>query len=79
MKIRHTRQRNDLAMPLRDFKSYSNRALSRVEGPRTRWSRGGSTRRLPTPEAVRAAVRYAAAGEGEEMALFVAQRGGIGG
>ena len=60
---------------LRDFKSYASRALNRVEGARTRWSRGGSARGLAAPEAVRAAVRHVASGQGQEMALFVAERG----
>ena len=62
---------------LRDFKSYASRALNRFEGAKTRWSRGGSTRSLPSPEAVRAAVRYVASGQGEAMALFVASRGWV--
>ena len=57
---------------LRDFKAYASRALNRAHGTGTRWSRGGSTRRLPTPDAIRAAVRYVAENQGDEMALFVA-------
>ena len=59
---------------LRDFKTYSSRALNRTQGACTRWSRGGSTRRLLTPEAIRAAIKYVADRQGSQMALFVAEQ-----
>ena len=57
---------------LRDFKAYASRAMNRAHGARKHWSRGGSTRRLLTPEAINAAIRYVAEHQGNEMALFVA-------
>jgi REP element-mobilizing transposase RayT len=50
-----------------DFKSYSSRVLG-SDGIK-RWSRGGSTRPLSTPEAVIAAITYVLAQQGEPMAL----------
>jgi REP element-mobilizing transposase RayT len=57
-----------------DFKAYASRALNRAEGPQRRWAREGSTRSLWTDEAIEAAVRYVADGQGEAMAVFVSHR-----
>lgn len=54
-----------------DFKAYASRALNRAEGFRRRWAREGSTRRLPTPAAIRSAIRYVVEGQGEPMAVYV--------
>jgi hypothetical protein len=56
-----------------DLKSYSSRALSQYgyeTADRKRWARGGSTRELPTTEAVRAAIQYVVKGQGDPMAVF---------
>jgi len=58
-----------------DFKAYASRALNRTEGDRTRWAREGSTRALLSSEAIHAAVRYVADGQGEAMAVYVRHRG----
>ena len=44
-----------------------------------RWAREGSTRTLPTQEAIHAAVRYVAEGQGAAMAVYVWHRGAEGG
>ncbi len=57
------------------FKSYASRALNRLgreEPNRKRWARHGSTRWLWRREDVLDAVEYVIAGQGEPMALFVA-------
>jgi hypothetical protein len=59
--------------PISDFKSYSSRALNqhRFEtANRKRWARGGSTRRLPTAEAVRAAIQYVVDRQGDRIAVL---------
>ena len=69
---------NGVAEPNRasgDFKAYASRELNVVEGYRRRWAREGSTRRLSTPAAIQAAVRYVADGQGEPMAVYVWHRG----
>ena len=56
-----------------DFKSYSSRALNRPgyeTADRKRWARGGSTRQLPTAEALRSAIQYVVNGLGDPMAVF---------
>ena len=58
------------------FKSYASRRLNRIsaEGPgRKRWARHGSTHWLFTREDVVAAIRYVVDGQGEAMAVFVAE------
>jgi hypothetical protein len=60
---------------LNAFKSYASRRLneSGVDGEhRKRWTRHGSTRWLMNRDAVDAAVRYGAEGQGEPMAVFEA-------
>jgi hypothetical protein len=57
-----------------DFKAYASRALNKAEGYRKRWAREGSTRRLPNPASIDAAVRYVVDGQGEAMAVYVSQR-----
>ena len=55
------------------LKSYASRALNLAspgEQGRIRWARHGSTRYLPTPEAVDAAVEYVLAKQGETMAAY---------
>ncbi|MEP7352548.1 MAG: hypothetical protein ABI824_04890 [Acidobacteriota bacterium] len=61
-----------------DFKAYASRPLNGREGLKkgeaiSRWSRGGSTRRLPDSNAIANAVRYVAEGQGVPMAVFVAR------
>jgi hypothetical protein len=59
-----------------DFKCYASRALNQhgFETPdRKRWARGGSTRRLPIPDALRAAIQYVVESQGEPMAVFQEQ------
>jgi len=60
-----------------DFKSYSSRALN-LHGfetaERKRWARGGSTRRLPTAEAIHAAVQYVVESQGKSMVVFQEQQ-----
>ncbi len=55
-----------------EFKAYASRALNVTEGYRKRWAREGSTRRLPSSGAILAAVRYVVKGQGEAMAVYVA-------
>ena len=55
-----------------DLKAYASRALNRADGHRKRWAGQGSSRRLPTTEAIQAAVRYVADHQGEPIALYVA-------
>ena len=58
-----------------DLKSYASRRLSGlgVDGPdRRRWARHGSTLWLKSDEDVRTAIRYVVDGQGEPMAVFVA-------
>lgn len=60
---------------MNDFKSYASRGLRRLgrDGPdRKYWARHGSTRWLWMDGDVREAVRYVVEGQGEEMAVFVA-------
>jgi hypothetical protein len=53
-----------------DFKSYASRALQHSGcDANKRWSRGASTRPLPTPQAVSAAIKYVVEQQGEPMAL----------
>jgi hypothetical protein len=58
-----------------EFKSYASRELNRMgEAPdRKRWARHGSTRWLWSEEDVRHALQYVIEGQGEPMALFVAE------
>jgi REP element-mobilizing transposase RayT len=56
---------------MKDFKAYASRALNRVEGPRWRWARHGSTRWLWLDEDVRAALRYVVEEQGEPMAVLM--------
>ena len=61
---------------MNEFKSYASRDLNRVEGDtpdRKRWARHGSTRWLWSEEDVRDALQYVIEGQGEPMALFVAE------
>ena len=58
-----------------DFKSYSSRALNRMEGQQQRWARGGNARTLKPDAAIHAATLYVAAGQGEPMAVYVCERG----
>jgi hypothetical protein len=53
-----------------DLKAYASRELNLQEGHRKRWVRGGSTRPLPSEEAITAAVRYVIDGQGEPMAVY---------
>ena len=62
-----------------NFKAYASRTLNRIEGNQKRWAREGSTRTLPTQEAIHAAVRYVAEGQGAAMAVYVWHRGAEGG
>ena len=58
------------------FKAYASRALNRNAadgGPKTRWARHGSTRWLWTKDDVNAAVKYVVEGQGEPMAVFLAE------
>lgn len=58
---------------LRDLKSYASRRLNEAEGARgPRWTRGGSTRSLPTRRAIESAVRYVLDGQGVAMAVYFA-------
>ncbi len=61
---------------LNDFKSYASRGLNRLgrDGPdRKRWARHGSTRWLWKDQDVQAAIRYVVEGQGEPMAVFIAE------
>lgn len=61
---------------MNEFKSYASRALNRLgcdEPGRKRWARHGSTRWLWKDQDVRDALRYVAEGQGERMALYVAE------
>ena len=60
---------------MNDFKSYASRWLKRLgrDGPdRKRWARHGSTRWLWRDQDVQEAIRYIVDGQGEPMAVFVA-------
>ena len=57
-----------------DFKVYASRRLNGIRGEATRWGRGGNVARLSSDESIRAAIRYVAGGQGEAMAVFVANR-----
>ena len=60
---------------MNEFKCYASRELNRLgrDGPdRKRWARHGSTRWLWKDEDVRDALEYVVDGQGEPMALFVA-------
>lgn len=62
---------------MNEFKGYASRELNRLgsdEPGRKRWARHGSTRWLWQDEEVRAAIRYVVEGQGEPMALFVAEQ-----
>ena len=50
------------------FKSYSSRALNRIEPACRRWTRHGSTRYLWSPAEISAAVHYVILEQGEPMA-----------
>jgi len=57
------------------FKAYASRALNRSEpdgASKTRWTRHGSTRWLWDRAHVNAAVEYVVKGQGESMAVFLA-------
>src|ERR1039457_2766062 len=57
------------------FKSYASRGLNRLgggEADRRRWSHHGRTRWLWKDEDVREALQYVIEGQGEPMAVFVA-------
>ena len=54
-----------------DLKAYSSRTLNRIEGHHQRWARGANARTLRTAEAIHAAIRYVADGQGEPMAVYV--------
>jgi REP element-mobilizing transposase RayT len=59
------------------FKSYASRALNSIGldgGSKTRWARHGSTRWLWNQDDVRAAVDYVSTGQGEPMAVYLAER-----
>jgi len=58
------------------FKSYASRRLNEFGADRPdrkRWARHGSTRWLNDQEDIAAAVRYVVDGQGEAMAVFVAE------
>jgi REP element-mobilizing transposase RayT len=60
---------------LNDFKCYASRRLNRLGADgadRKRWDRHGSTQWLWKDQAVREAIRYVVEGQGEPMAVFVA-------
>ena len=60
---------------MNDFKSYASRWLNPLgrDGPdRKRWARHGSTRWLWRDQDVQEAIRYVVDGQGEPMAVFVA-------
>ena len=60
---------------MNDFKSYASRWLKRLgrDGPdRKRWARHGSMRWLWRDQDVQEAIRYIVDGQGEPMAVFVA-------
>ena len=62
---------------MNEFKSYASRALNGLgrQGPnRKRWARHGSTLWLWKDEDVRHALQYVIEGQGEPMALFVAEK-----
>jgi hypothetical protein len=57
-----------------DFKSYSSRALNRLDGgekDRRRWARHGSTPWLWKDQSVRDAMQYVVEEQGETMAVFL--------
>ena len=61
---------------MNDFKAYASRRLnlSGLDAPgRRRWSRHGSTRWLAADESVQEAIRYVVYGQGEPMAVFLAE------
>jgi REP element-mobilizing transposase RayT len=58
---------------VRDFKSYSSRALNRHGSERVdrrRWARGGSTLQLSSVDAVREAVESVVDRQGDPMAVY---------
>ena len=58
------------------FKSYASRNLNCLESDepnRKRWARHGSTRWLWKDEDVQDAIQYVITGQGEPMAIFMAQ------
>ena len=60
---------------MNDLKSFASRCLNRRgldEHTRKRWARHGSSRWWWRPENVSAAIRYVVEGQGEPMAVFVA-------
>jgi REP element-mobilizing transposase RayT len=58
---------------MNDFKAYSSRLLTDVDGPRRkRWARHGSTGWLAKDQDVRKAIRYVVEGQGEPMAVYCA-------
>lgn len=60
---------------MNESKSYSSRELNQRAGERPgrkRWARHGSTRWLWNDDDVRGALQYVIEGQGEPMALFVA-------
>ncbi len=60
-----------------DLKGYASRALRRHDAGAAHckyWSRGGSTRRLCTMDAVNAAIKYVANRQGEPMAVYEIDR-----
>jgi REP element-mobilizing transposase RayT len=58
---------------MRDFKTYASRRLNgmRLDEPgRKRWARHGSTRWLPKPRHVSAAIHYVLGEQGDAMSVF---------
>ena len=61
---------------MNDLKSYASRCLNRLgldDSVRKRWARHGSTRWLWKDEDARQALQYVIEGQGEPMALVVAE------
>ena len=61
---------------MNDFKSYASRRLNEksADGPdRKRWGRHGSTRWLRDRDDIAAAIRYVVDGQGEPMAVWMAE------
>ena len=52
-------------------KAYSSRSLNRIEPPRKRWTRYGSTRYLKTQESIAAAIDYVVSRQGIPMELYL--------
>jgi len=62
---------------MNDFKTYASRSLNSIgrDGlDRKRWARHGSTRWLWKEQDVLEAIRYVVEGQGEPMAVYVADR-----